>query len=181
MNFKRNPSFIVVNIGNMVSVKDHINVVIKKIKKEQSRFQSIKNYYYSLFSYFLKLFSMEYYDCFILNKIEFNNSIIDTITFYIFDHSVQFYGKTNKGIFSLKIPYEYIIEFGHENNQFCFTFFGKINDSMEYEFSESRTIISFESSYILSIFKLIKLNMNYHILYNKISNNIIEYYCPKHD
>jgi len=181
MNFKRNPSFIVVNIGNMVSVKDHINVVIKKIKKEQSRFQSIKNYYYSLFSYFLKLFSMEYYDCFILNKIEFNKSIINTITFYIFDHSVQFYGKTNKGIISLKIPYENIIDFGYEKNQFVFTFFGKINDSMEYEFSDSRTIISFESIYSLNIFNLVKINMYYHLTHHNLNIKVIEYYCAKQD
>jgi hypothetical protein len=162
----------------MVCVEEHLKTVIKKIKKEQTTIQIILNYYYYIFSYFLKLFSMEYYNYFIVHKIEFNKSIIDTITFYIFDHSVQFYGKKNKVV---KIPYENIIKFGHENKRFVFTIFGEINDSMEYKFSDSRTIISFESIYLLTIFRLVKKNMYYHLTHHKLNNHVIQYYCPKQD
>ena len=125
---------------------------------------------------------MEYFHYFLVYEIEFNKNVINFFTFYIFDHSVQFYGKTNEGILSLKIPYENIIEFAHEKNKFMFTIFGKINDSMEYEFSESRTNISFESNESLStIFKFVKINMFYHLTNGKLNTKVIEYYCPKQD
>ena len=184
--FKRKPSFIIITIEDMGLIKkydDHMISVIKKLHKEQSIHQIIINYCYYFFSYILSKIYYKSYKVFntvFINKKE-SCIIKNLIMFYIFDSSILFYGKMDNGVFSVKVPYEYILEFRNLENKFEFIIFGTIDKDFIYTFSNKKTIIRFETKELLNFTNLVKLNMYYHILFNKLDVKAIEYFTSKQD
>ena len=185
--FKRKPSFVSIHIEDMVSVKkvnDHMKYVVKKINTLQSVYQKIINYFYYILTLFLP--SKFYYNSYKVSNITIKNKkeslfIPNLITFYIFDNCVLFYGKTNNGICSIKIPYEYIMQFKDAVTYFEFSIFGTIDESFNYTLSQEKTVITFYSLSLNSFIKLIKSNMYYHIAFNKLDYKVIEYFTSKED
>jgi len=185
--FKRKLSYIVINIEEMSSIEKenhHMRMVIKKITNEQNLFIVFYNYlYYCINYYIFSYFKIQHFHWYKANEISINNTLkIDkTLSFYIFDNGVQFYGKAHNYF----IPYEYITEFSTLNNNVRFNLFATFTkdpeENIKMEFSSERSIISFnveDNSYII---KYIKSNMRYHILYNKIDKKVLNYYLSKQD
>jgi hypothetical protein len=183
---KRNPSFIIIHVEDMLSIKkcdDHRKIVVKKINAELSIFQVFLNYIYYFFTFIFPNFYYKFYKVFnIIFKSKTQTFIIkNTFIFYIFDSYVLFYGKAETGIVYIKLPYEYILEFRATKNHFGFQVFGKIDHSFNYIFTNDKMTITFESTDLLDFINLIKLNMYYHILFNKMDIKAIEYYSIKQD
>ena len=86
-------------------------------------------------------------------------------------------------------PYESIIKVGLNKEFIILTLFGKVNFIDKVEFMDKRFVkIQLDKSkYTLLlkidnpqyVFDTIKSNMHYHIKYNKVDKNIVEYYIDK--
>jgi hypothetical protein len=139
---------------------------IQKINKES---------YFFIFYLFIRwLFSMSYYKAIPVKSIKYNSEIYDNTKKILI---------TSTGIDLIKfhIPYENILIFGKENNNIVMNIFAKINESnLEPSSNICKITINFEKLND-SIMGDIKKNMYYHIKYNKINQNVIDYYKDKHD
>jgi len=117
---------------------------------------------------------MNYYKAIPVKSIKYNSEIYDNTKKILI---------TSTGIDLIKfhIPYENILIFGKENNNIVMNIFAKINESnLEPSSNICKITINFEKLND-SIMNDIKKNMYYHIKYNKINQNVIDYYKDKHD
>ena len=151
-----------------------INNAIQKIKKETSLFTFIINFnYYLIFSYFSFLFN----HTFLINKVIFNFKE----TNYIIKNNLLLI-VTDKGIKIQNnfIPYENITKYGNNGNQIFINIFGIIdfqeNQKLKFSLGNDNLTIAFDCNNPYKLINLIKKNMNYHIIYNKLNTEVISWY-----
>jgi len=165
----KNPGFVIIDIEEHMGLSEkqneHIKKVINSIYNRQSIFTIIYNYiYYYLLRYF------HFFHFFKINNLFFNSKSVNNLSFYIFDHGVQFYGKN----INFLIPYDYIIEFGNVSGSIILRVFANFTDENKIQFSDKISVILFSAN-SPKIMKTMKLNMEYHILYNKLNTAALCY------
>jgi len=155
---------------------DIIKNAIAKITKEQTIIRVIINYYYyvlsTYFSFMYVLFSRKY-------------NIVRTVFYYqsreyIFNKKSVIYVLDN-GIFldSINIPYESVVSFGSNKNVCTLQIFGSLNftdSKLRIGICKNNIKIDIELEYESDIVNIIKENMYYHIKYNKVNKDIVEFY-----
>ena len=87
-------------------------------------------------------------------------------------------------LYSFFIPYEAIITYSYNNDEFFIEFFGSVelgDKTIKLKIDKSKTYLKFNlmnNNKAAYLSQLIKWNMFYHLKYNKnnIDKNIVEYY-----
>ena len=183
---KRRNSYIIINIHESNEMeyieKTFISNTIKRINKEQTLYKIIMDTYYYYFTMCLTFlyFKFKFFKKFkttdvvlFHNKTKYHNADQKTdILFY--DDGVI--------INSLFVPYENIIRFAHENNEFYISIFGKISNfenNFKLELGHKLVDLVIVSDASLQIFNNIKSYLYYHIKHNKMDSSIVKIYFKK--
>jgi hypothetical protein len=153
---------------------------IKEINKQQNFLDYIIILFYNFFKKILSLLSIHniYHTRFLIDNLKLKNNnhlykSVKNVHIYFFDDSIY--------INNFKIPYEYIIYIMQiNNNNIYIVLFGNISSDdsskINLELSEGIVELLFTCDNPLNIIKIIKKNMYYHIKYNKINENSINYF-----
>jgi hypothetical protein len=169
--------YIIINISSEMSsdeIKEIVQNAIQKIKKETTIFQFLFNLnYYFIFSYF----------SFFFNKLFIVNSLIVThnnvsylikkpLNLFVTDHGIKLH--------TFFIPYENITTFSSNAGIVELNILGSIADAEEclkvVLENDKQTTFSLNCKNGNYLVSLIKKNMYYHIRYNKINTDVINYY-----
>jgi hypothetical protein len=172
--------FIVIEIESIESMnyrKSRIEYAINKINQDYNLFDKIKIFYYNLLKWILNLLRINYVytKTFKIKQINVNEiKIENSMLFKI----------TEKGIFINEsfISYEYIITFKTNVNELFIQLFGTIEKNENLIIKPSKNIITVVVKFQKNqngIVENIKRNMYYHIKYNKINEDAIDYFKEK--
>ena len=162
----------------------HVKNVISKLYREQTHLQIIIGYYFFCLNKILTFLTIFYCHSFKIHGATLNSEIDiydfpQSMTLYIYDYGIQFYGKD----IDCTIPYEHILSFGPKNNIFTIEIFAKIVNSSEsgvkFIYSNNKTYIKFKSDNNKKITNLMEKNMKYHIIHNNLNLDVLDYYIYK--
>jgi hypothetical protein len=169
--------YIIINITKEMSteeIKEIVSSAIQKIKKETSYFQFILNLnYFFIFSYFSFLFSK----IFVVNSLIITHNdtsylVKKPLKLIITDHGIKLH--------NFFIPYENITIFKSNEEFIEINILGSIineNDTLKIILeSNKQTTFSLNCKNGNYLVSLIKKNMYYHIRYNKINTDVMNYY-----
>lgn len=172
--------FIIIQIESIEIMnyrKSRVEYAINRINQDYTFLDKIKIFYYNLFKW-------------ILNKLWIN--YIYTKTFKIKELNINdlkinkclLFKITEKGIYINEsfISYEYIITFKTKVNELFIQLFGSvetIDDNLIIKPSKSivNVVVKFQKKQ--NVVENIKKNMYYHIKYNKINEDAIDYFKEK--
>jgi hypothetical protein len=185
-NYKR--SFLDLNIDYIVEIekedmdlilkKKIINNTIKKINKEQGFIRGIVNYLYYCFSYYISFLCILCYKKHTIKKMYFLNDKEEN-RLYNKKHIICIY---DKGIYihKITIPYENIIAITIQKEYCYIDIFATViqhENGIKIELSDTITkfILVMENKHS-KILNDIKVNMYYHMKYNKINFQVVENY-----
>jgi len=165
-----------------MSIKADVMIrnAIKRINREETLIRSIINYQYYLINYYLSFLCILFCKRYIVTKIIFYQLENGSKRSYISDSKKTLF-LYDKGfcINDLLIPYENVLEFGMNNGFLVVDVFAKIvheNQKINMFLDNSIIKLAIEMENPKNFMENMKSNMYYHIKYNKINKEILQYY-----
>jgi hypothetical protein len=166
--------YIIIYIKEMSSeeIKKSMDIAIAKIKKETSFFTFFINLnYYFIFSYFNFLFKSTFIaSSLIINFDKTNYLVKKPVQIVVLDNGIKIHNNF--------VPYENVVIFKYLAGIVNIEILGSVNKDLKFELDSSGNKINISVNCIngMNLVKLIKKNMYYHIRYNKINTEVINYY-----
>jgi hypothetical protein len=151
---------------------------IRKINKQQNFFTNLINYQYYFLKYYLSFLTILFCKKFVIHKMFFFQKEENEETYHSNKSVLYLY---DNGIFFSRchIPYENILQFGMEKDMCVIHILAKIkkeNDVLTLSLDKNILRVVFKMDSPGYFFNCMKTNMFYHIKYNKVNDNAIEYY-----
>ena len=178
---QRKTSFTIINIEEeMMSQEICKYDYIKNLYLQKTLFDIIINFNYYLFTYYLsfikKIFTIKYMikSVFIINynKRIVSKNINEKNYIKVKDNSIYLKIDENE----INIPYEYIVEYSYKKNLLVLNIFAKYeNDKIILNDSFLKIILVIKNDYFNNINVKIKKNMYYHLQYNKVNINVLNF------
>jgi hypothetical protein len=179
----RKRSFIIIEIMESINTQNMVKNAIIIINKQETLMRYIANINYYIINFFFSFLKFViYYKTFEIKRIivNFNDEKtkilkeLDDKQITVLDNGLKLY--------NFFIPYEVIVKFGNFENNVYIQFLGKVefdNERLSFSINKSKVELCFtlydenKSNYLV---RLIKINMFYHIKYNKVDTNLAQYY-----
>ena len=152
-----------------------INGALERINKDETLIRSIINWNYYIFTYFFSYMSILFCKKYSVSKIYFVEKNQEEIVLYE-KRTIFLY---DKGFFidSFLIPYEYIVSFSDHGGICEHDIFATIDkNDFKIILGDGLLKLIVEMDYPRDFCKDIKINMYYHIKYNKINEEVFDHY-----
>jgi len=137
------------------------------VKLEESYLQKVSHFFYSIFKdyYEFPIFQGSVYYTYNSNRVFIKKESFD-ITLY--DSGIYI------SLFSIFIPYEYILYVEQQNKNFIFYIMGKLHNN-SIELCDSSLKLEFKIKECVNLLNLLKSNIYYHIKYNNVNNSVLNF------